>query len=237
MLKSFFKILGIFFIGIFGGIFGSQILWPYFVERPLFLKYRLEQTPIYEFVTKEVKIQENAALQDAVGKVEKTVVGVKTTTKKGKIFEGSGFILTSDGLIITLADLVPEGSPTIFINGEEVDSQVLKKGAKDNLALLKIEERNLSTVGFGSMEKMKLGQRVFLVGVIFTKEVIQKKVNEGIVKYFDQNALETNIKEDDILEGSTLFDIEGNIIGLNLIDEEGEIISIPISTIKSFTGL
>jgi len=237
MRKTLFKILGIFILGIFGGIFADQILWPYFIERPLFYQYRLEKAPIYLTEKKEIVIQENVALKNAIEKVEKVVIGVKTKTKQGKTLEGSGLILTSDGLVVTLASLVPQGSTfSFFVEGKTAPFQILKRDLKENLALIKIEGSNLSTVSFANFEKLKLGERVFLVGVIFEKEEIKKIVNEGIVKSFDNDSIETNIFEKETLSGSPLFDIEGNVLGLNQIDSEGKIISIPIPKIKSSSG-
>ncbi len=241
MLKNIFKIISIFIIGIVGGIFADQILWPYFIERPLFHQYRLEQSPVYVTERKEITIQENVALKNAIEKVEKVVVGVRTETKAGKILEGSGLIITSDGLMVTLAELVPQGSNfSFFIDGtpHQINGvgQILKRDLKENLALIKIEEANLPTVSFADLEKMKLGERVFLVGVIFEKEESSKIVNEGIVKSFEEDFIKTNIFEKNILKGSPLFDIEGNILGLNTIDKEGKVIAIPISKIKSFAG-
>ena len=103
MVKNILKIIIIFIIGTIGGIFADQILWPYFIERPLFYEYRLEQAPVYVTESKEFFIQENAALKNAIEKVEKTVVGVRTTTKTGIFLEGSGLILTFDGLVIVPA--------------------------------------------------------------------------------------------------------------------------------------
>ncbi len=238
MIKRILKFLTFFVFGIFGGIFGSQILWPYFVERLLFLEYRLEQRPIYLTEKKEIKIQENVALQNAIEKVGNSIVGIQTKTKKGKILEGSAIILTNDGLILTLADLVPEFSTSnIFLENEILPAQVLKRDLKQNLALLKIEKEKLPTVSFADFEKIKLGQRVFLVGILFSKEGRKKVVNEGILKYFDQNFIETNIAENENLIGSSLFDIEGNFLGLNFLNEERKIVSIPISKIRSFTGI
>ncbi|TET83797.1 MAG: serine protease [Candidatus Nealsonbacteria bacterium] len=237
MLKNIFKIISIFIIGIVGGIFADQILWPYFIERPFFHQYRLEQSPVYVTERKEITIQENVALKNAIEKVEKVVVGVRTETKAGKFLEGSGLIITADGLMVTLAKLVPQGSTfSFFIDGEKVNFQILKRDLEDNLVLVKIEEENLPTVSFADLEKMKLGERVFLVGVIFEKEEPSKIVNEGIVKSFDQDFIKTNIFEENILKGSPLFDIEGNILGLNTIDLEGKIVAISISKVKSFAG-
>ena len=237
MLKNIFKIISIFIIGIVGGIFADQILWPYFIERPLFHQYRLEQSPVYVTERKEVTIQENVAIINAIEKVEKVVVGVRTETKAGKILEGSGLIITSDGLMVTLAELVPQGSNfSFFIDGKKVHFQILKRDLKENLALVKIEEESLPTVSFADLEKMKLGERVFLIGVIFENEKPSKIVNEGIVKSFSKDIIKTNIFEENILKGSPLFDIEGNILGLNTIDKEGKVITTPISKIKEFAG-
>ena len=239
-MKWVLKILGVFILGIFGGIFANQILWPYFIEKPLFYQYRLEQSPVYVTEKKEVTITENIALQNAIEKVEKTIIGVQTKTKTGKILAGSGLILTSDGLVVTLADLVPQGgNSSFFVDGEITSFQILKRDLKENLALIKIEKTNLPTVGFANLEKLKLGERVFLVGVIFKNQKTTLPgyvVNEGIVKSFDENSIETNIFEKNNLTGSPLFDIVGNILGLNIIDKEGKVSAIPIPKIKSFAG-
>jgi len=235
MVKSVLKVIAIFIIGTVGGIFADQILWPYFVERPLFLEYRLEQSPVYVTETNQVFIQENTALQDAIERVNKVVVGLRTETKTGKILEGSGLIVTSDGLVVTLADFLPEGSQTtLFFDSKELAPQVLQ--IKDDLALLKIKEENLPTIGFADFGKTKLGQRVFLVGVIFEKLGHQRVVNEGIIKYFDKDSIQTNISEREDLEGSVLFNIEGNILGLNTIDQEGKVRALSILKIKEFLG-
>jgi serine protease Do len=235
MLKSFFKSLLIFVLGILVGFFLNYILFPYF------LKFHFSKipspAPIYVQQTKEVRIQENIALKEAIEKVEKTIFALKTKTQKGKIIEGSGIILTSDGLAVTLNDLVPQGgSFEIFVEGEKVQFQILKRDSKENLALIKIEKKNLKAPPFFNLENLKLGERVFLVGARFDKE-IQKEVGEGIVKYFNEDVIETNIFEKEKLAGSGLFDIEGNLLGINKITSQGQVISVPVTKIRAFTGL
>jgi len=134
--------------------------------------------------------------------------------------------------------LVPQGSnPSFFVDGEMASFQILKRDLKENLALIKIEKTNLPTVAFANLEKLKLGERVFLVGMVFEKITSPGLVvNEGIVKSFDENSIQTNIFEKIRLQGSPLFNIEGEVLGLNTIDSEGKIITIPISKIKSFSG-
>ena len=236
MVKNVFKIIGVFILGIGGGIFADQILWPYFVEKPLFYQYRLEQSPVYLTERKEITIQENVALRNAIEKVEKTVIGVKTETQAKKIIEGSGLIITSDGLVVTLAELVPQGSNfSFFVEGQSANFQILKRDLKENLALVKIEKSNLPIVSFANLEKLKLGERVFLVGVTQPPNG-GWIVNEGIIKSFGEDFIKTNIFENYLLKGSPLFNIEGEVLGLNTIDKEGKVIAIPISKIKTFAG-
>jgi len=238
MLKNLLRILAIFIIGMVGGIFADQIFWPYFIERPLFYQYRLEKNPVYVTEKKEVIIQENTALTKAIEKVEKAIIGIRTKTKTGKTLEGSGLIITSDGLMVTLAELLPWGSNfSFFVDGKKTDYQILKRDLEENLALVKIGETNLSTVSFANLEKLKLGERVFLVGVIFEKEKPSKIVNEGIIKSFNKDLVTTNISEKSVLAGSSLFNIEGQVLGINTIDLEGKVITVPISKIKEFIGM
>lgn len=236
MAKSLFRILTIFIIGMVGGIFAEQIFWPYFVERPLFYKYNLEPQPIYVTERKTVTLQENVALQGAVEKVEKVVVAVKTKTAEGKVLKGGGLVVTTDGLIVTLAELLPPGSDFYFYVDEKWPSyQILKR--KNNLALIKVGQEGLSTCGFADLKKTKLGERVFLVGFDFSTTTPQLIVNEGIIKSFAQNSIQTNIFEKATADGSPLFNIEGKVVGLCTVDEEGIVSAIPITTIRHFTGL
>jgi len=238
MKIDIFQFFLLFIIGITGGIFADQILWPYLVERPLFQEYRLEQSPVYVTERKEITITENIALENAIEKVENTIIGIRTKTSTGLILEGSGLILTSDGLVVTLANLIPQGSTfSFFVEGELTSFQILKRDLKENLALVKIEKTNLPNRSFANFEKIKLGQRVFLLGIIFKEDVLQKVANEGIIRTFNQDLIETNILENGALQGSPLFDIEGNILGLNQIDKTGQVLTIPITKIKQFTGL
>ena len=238
MSKKIAKIVLLFIFGTAGGIFADQILWPYFIEKPLFYQYRLDQTPVYLTETKEITITENVALQNAVEKVENTLVGVRAKTAGGIIIEGSGLIVTSDGLFVTLNDLLPRDSDfSFFVDGLPVSFQILKRDAVGNLALVKVEKSSLPTVSFADFEKIKLGQRVFLVGTIFDGRKVNKTVNEGIVKSFNSNLIETNIYESVVLAGSPLFDIDGRCLGLNQITAAGKVTTIPITQIKAFIGL
>jgi len=243
MSKKIIKIIAIFVVGMVGGIFADQIFWPYFVERPLFYQYKLEQSPVYVTEKKETIIQENTAITDAIEKVEKTIIGIRTQTATSSeletiTLEGSGLIVTSDGLIVTLASLVPQGSDFgFFVDGKQVAYQILKRDLKENLSLVKIEQSNLQTAGFADLEKIKTGEKIFSVGIIFDDKKPLLTVNEGIIKNFDENLIATNIREKNTLSGSSLFNVKGEVLGLNSVNADGEMVAIPISKIKTFIGM
>ncbi|MEK9135084.1 MAG: trypsin-like peptidase domain-containing protein [Patescibacteria group bacterium] len=219
MLNNIFKILIIFILGMGGG---ALVFYQ--------LQYQSEPGPVYIIEKKEIIIQENTALENAVEKTKKTVINIRAKLESGEILEGSGLIVTSDGLAVTLNSLIPQGSALYFyINGSSTSYQILKRDSKENLALIKVGRIDLPTLSFADLEKIKLGERVFLVGV--------GVANEGIIRSFSKDFIETNIFEKNIISGSPLFDIEGSILGINTIDEEGRVIAIPISKIKKFIGL
>lgn len=240
-LKQLGTLLVIFILGIAGGVFGSQILWPLIIERPLFYQYRLNQAPTVINETKEVTIQENVALTDAIEKVRKAVVGIQSVSPAGKVTLGSGVVLTSDGRAVTLSDLVPAGARLkIIVMGKEVQYQVLKRDTQLNLALIKIEGNGFSTVGFA--DGLRTGERVFLAANMISfaadGQLLEELIaNEGIVRVFNTDEVQTNILEKKEIRGSSLFDIQGNLVGINDVDSTGRVVAIPVQKIREFAGL
>lgn len=229
MKKNILKLIAIFLIGMAGGIFADQIFWPYFVEKPLFSQYRLEQSPVYVNETREVIVRENTALTSAIEKAEKSVVGVGN--------QGSGLIVTSDGLIVTLAELALRNSVQVYLGGDEpVEAQVLKRDSENNLALLKIKSGNLPTVGFAAVDKLKIGERVFLLGFLNGLEGLRTAANEGAVRIINDKTIITNIQEEKKMKGSVLFNIGGEALGINEIGADGKVSSISIKVVKELIG-
>lgn len=238
MWKNIFKIIAILIIGAIGGLLFQVLILPYLFTNPYFEKFQfvkiLKERKVIVNPKEEIIIQENVALQNAIEKVKNSIVGIKSISKTGKILEGSGLILTSDGLVLTLSDLVPSGWETkIFLDNREVIPKILQR--KNNLILLKIEEKNLATVSFADFEKMKLGERIFLIGKVPPPNG-GWTVNEGIIKTFNEEILETNIFDTAFLQGSSLFNIDGQLMGLNKVDKYGRVSAISIKTIRESFG-
>jgi len=253
MAIKILKILLIFVLGALGGLWAQIYLLPYLAGLPYFQDFQFvkilkgKEVIINPKTETIITVQENVALQEAAERVKKVVIGVKTKTEKGEVLKGSGLVVTSDGLLVTLAELVPRGSDFFFYVDQKWPAyQILKRDLKNNLALVKIEAGGLPTTGFADPQKMKLGQRVFLVGAVFKENSTGTKsfslspeyiVNEGIIKSLKEGSIQTNIFEDLNIAGSPLFDIGGNVVGLNIVDEKGRVSAIPITKIRQFIGL
>ena len=237
MKKKLLEILKVFVISIFGGLFAQQIIWPLLLQNSFFAQYKQSEAPIYMTESSEFFIQENTALEKAIEQVERSVVGIRTITNNDNVLEGSGLIVTSDGLAVTLAELVPLGSDlSVYIDGALVSAQVLKRDLEENLALIKIDKSNLGTLSFAEADKIKLGKRVFLLGIIFDNGDIGRVVNEGSIRFLSEDLIETNMFDSQSLLSSPLFDIEGSFLGLNFLNLEGRVVTLPIGKIKTFTG-
>lgn len=236
IIKKIPVMIVVFLGGIAGGIFADQILWPYFVERPLFYEFRLEQAPINITQKQEIVVKENTALQNATEKVQKSIVGIRSVMGT-KTQETTGVIVTSDGLVLALNSSVPQsGDFKVFGNGKIINFKILKRDSKVNLVLLKIEDSSFQSVGFAEYGSLRYGERVFMSGVTFSANDLLHSVNEGAIKTYNESIIKTNIVEDSKLTGSPMFDIDANMVGMSLVDSNGNVSAISIKTIKDFVG-
>ncbi|MBI2050002.1 MAG: serine protease [Candidatus Staskawiczbacteria bacterium] len=240
-IKILSLIIGVLLLGALGALIFNVFVLPYLLTNPYFEKFQFvkdfKSGKIIVNPTEQVYIQENIALESAIEKVLKSIVAIQGTVPSQNSYLGSGLIVTSDGLIVTLANLATKsGSFNVFIDGEKVIFKIQKQDLKNNLTLIKVEKNNLSTVGFADFNKIKLGQRVFLTAASSTKTGVLM-ANEGIVRSFDENIIKTNITEKSVVSGSPLFNISGELLGLNYIDSDGRVLAISVNAIKSFLGL
>ena len=229
-------------LGALGAFLFNVSLMPYFLASTYFENFQfvkdLKEGKITVNKTEQVYIQENTSLQNAIEKAKHSVVSVQGTAN------ASGLIVTSDGLVATLASITkPNGNVNVFLNGEAMDFTVTKTDTKNNLALLKLSKNNLQTVGFVDSNKVKLGQRVFVIGQIAatenTGETNQNNwfTNEGIITEITNGIIKTNIVERPVVAGGPLFNSAGELVGLNVVDKNGKVSAISVDKIQALLGL
>ena len=138
----------------------------------------------------------------------------------------SGVILTPDGYIVTNNHVVKDADEidvTLF-NGKSYKAKIIGTDPQTDLALIKIDEKNLSFVAFGDSDKIEVGEWVVAVGNPFnlastvTAGIVSAKArNINILK--NQGAIESFIQTDAVMNpgnsGGALVTLEGKLIGIN----------------------
>jgi len=137
---------------------------------------------------------------------------------------GSGVIVSPDGYIIT-ANHVVSGAEEIMVGlGTELRKYKAKKVGTDpgtDVALLKIEEKNLPAITFADSEKARAGDIVLAIGNPFglrqtvTMGIISAvgRGGMGIVDY--ENFIQTDAAINMGNSGGALVDTEGRLLGIN----------------------
>jgi hypothetical protein len=235
-IKRFAAIVAAVAAAVMSGVLGGLLAFSYCAGLLPFGRENIENLPPVHITEKQITtIRENEALKNAAAKVMGIAIGIKITGSKNAISYGSGVVITSDGLAAVPYGLFPPGaSAQITAGGKTAAFEVLKRDKATNLVILKLENGNWPTAGFCQMDNLKLGERVFLAGISATGGNF---VNEGIVRDFTADSINTNIYEKAEALGAPAFDIEGNIMGISSVDKTGRVSVIPISKIKELSGL
>lgn len=99
-----------------------------------------------------------------------------------KLGGGSGFIVHKDGLILTNKHVIadPHAVYTVIIDeGKRYETKILAVDPINDVAILKIDEKNLPTVEMGSARDIKLGQSVIAIGNALGE--FQNTVSTGVI--------------------------------------------------------
>ena len=136
---------------------------------------------------------------------------------------GSGVIVTTDGLILTNHHVI-EAADEIEValaDGRTVPARVVGSDPETDLAVLKVDMKDLPAITFGHSDKLAIGDVVLAIGNPFG---VGQAVTQGIVSALGRNHLGINTFENFIQtdapinpgnSGGALVDTEGNLIGIN----------------------
>lgn len=143
---------------------------------------------------------------------------VQTPKKEGS---GSGVIISADGYIVTNNHVV-EGADelTITLNdNSEYSARIIGTDANTDLALLKIDAKNLPTLPIGDSDKLKVGEWVIAVGNPYN---LNSTVTAGIVSAKArglsggvQSFIQTDAAINPGNSGGALVNTQGELVGIN----------------------
>jgi len=138
---------------------------------------------------------------------------------------GSGFVIESDGYILTNNHVV-EGADEIMVrfnDRREMTATLVGADARSDLALLKVEATDLPVVKLGRSEGLKVGEWVLAIGSPFgfdysvTAGIVSAKgrslpteQNENYVPF-----IQTDVAINPGNSGGPLFNLDGEVVGIN----------------------
>ncbi len=144
---------------------------------------------------------------------------VRTPKKEAS---GSGVIISSDGYIVTNNHVV-NGADELTVTLEdnrEFNARIIGVDPTTDLALIKIDGKNLPTLPIGDSDKLKVGEWVIAVGNPFG---LNNTVTAGIIsakaRTLGQNGVESFIQTDAAINkgnsGGALVNTKGELVGIN----------------------
>jgi len=137
---------------------------------------------------------------------------------------GSGVIISEDGYIVTNNHVINDADEvTVTLPGSEKEykAKIIGKDPLTDLAVIKIEAKNLKPIKLGDSSKLKTGDIVFAIGNPFA---IGETVTQGIVSGLNRsnvgiNTYENFIQTDAAINpgnsGGALVDSRGALVGIN----------------------
>lgn len=226
-----------------------------------------ENTPNITTISGEYTIQDPSPAIYVAAKNANSVVGVITLTESWNsrtresssqiVSEGSGVVITDGGYILTNYHVVESGDAyqILMPSGEKVDATLTGCDASYDLAVLQVSEGadTLTPVSIGSVANLSVGSTVIAIGNP-GGEALSNTVTSGIVSCLERNVaggnttrtvhyLQHSAAINSGNSGGGLFDVNGNLVGINTLKYSGSAYSsssyeglgfaIPIDTAES----
>lgn len=158
-------------------------------------------------------------------------------TEKREVGGGSGFLVSSDGYIVTNKHVIAaeDAEYTVFTNdGKKHEAKVIARDPVNDLAILKIEGSDFPHLAFADSDAIKVGQSVIAIGNALAE--FRNTVSVGVVSGLSRSItagdgrgsselLEGVIQTDAAINpgnsGGPLLNLSGDVIGVNVAVAQG----------------
>jgi len=149
---------------------------------------------------------------------------------------GSGFILSTDGLVMTNAHVI-DGADEVYVtltDKREFKAKVVGADKRTDVAVLKIEAKNLPAVRIGDVSRLKVGEWVMAIGTPFG---LENTVTAGIVSAKARDTgeevrfIQTDVAVNPGNSGGPLINMRGEVVGINsrILSRSGGFMGISLS--------
>ncbi|MEI7741334.1 MAG: trypsin-like peptidase domain-containing protein [bacterium] len=157
-------------------------------------------------------------------------------TQKQKIGGGTGFVVTSDGIIVTNKHVAADDNADYTVttsDGHEYPAKILARDPVVDVAILKIDAKNLPVLQFGDSDDIQIGQTVIAIGNALAElaNTVTKGVVSGVNRRVEaggagmseiiEEAIQTDAAINPGNSGGPLLDLDGRVIGMNTAINQG----------------
>lgn len=237
--KAFTKSAVAFVLGVGVTLGAVNIVVPKAVEKQLSSKISYSQRTQTTTDDKSKKATSTASKDGALSvvdiakKVGPTVVGINTKVRSTSIFgtmqesegSGSGIILTSDGYIVTNNHVIDgANSVTVILSdGQTYDAKVTGADEATDLAVLKIDGKNLPYATLGNSSELEVGELAVAIGNPLGNE-LAGTVTVGYISALNRSItvddrqftlIQTDAAINSGNSGGALINCYGEVIGIN----------------------
>lgn len=162
---------------------------------------------------------------------------------------GSGSIVTEDGFIVTNSHVVSDGNVNkinvVYSDGETQEAKLVWNDQSLDLAIIKVDGKDLPAIELGDSDEMGVGDRVVAIGNPLGLE-LQSTVTSGIISGLNRTvSFNTGVSMDGLMQtdaainsgnsGGALLNTNGDLIGINTAkagNSDGIGFAIPINIVK-----
>ena len=138
---------------------------------------------------------------------------------------GSGIIISEDGYILTNNHVVEKGEniKVQISDNKEYDAKIIGADPQTDVALIKVDAKNLKPIKMGDSDKIRVGEWVLAIGSPFSGSLSQT-VTQGIISAVGRSSVGLNDYENFIQtdaainpgnSGGALVNLDGELIGMN----------------------
>jgi len=191
-------------------------------------------------------LTEESAVINVADQAGKAVVEIKTTISSPDIFVqqeqkgiGSGFIVRADGYIVTNNHVVENAKQLQVIlrdQNQKYDARVVGTSPLDDIAVIKIDAKDLPTLTFGDSRTIKVGQLAIAIGSPLGQS---NSVTKGVISALHRslqvpdpanpggtedilNAIQTDASINPGNSGGPLLNSAGQVVGVNFAIEQAQ---------------
>ena len=158
---------------------------------------------------------------------------------------GSGFIVSSDGYVVTNNHVISDAEQVqVIMNGRTFEAEVKGTDPATDLALLKIDGKDLPTLPLGDSASLRVGDWVMAIGspqaltntvTVGVVSAKQRRINISSETSSFENFIQTDAAINFGNSGGPLVDLQGRVIGINTaisFGSENIGFAVPVNTLK-----